>query len=168
MNKKYLFFSFFFLSSIVSGSALAELKIGVVDIARIFEQAPQAQSAQKALDSEFSPREQNLIQLQKDVRAMEERLSRDSMTMNESARSKLERDILAKKRDFGREQDIFREDLNMRRGELLEKLQREMILHIREYAKAAKFDILLADGVIYASEAVDVTEEVLKELKSKK
>ena len=54
------------------------------------------------------------------------------------------------------------EDLNLRRNEELGKLQRDVLQKAQEYARAQKFDLLLADqSVIFASTAVDITEAVL-------
>ena len=82
--------------------------------------------------------------------------------MGESARSNLEKDILNKKRDAKRAQQEFSEDFNVRRNEELGKLQRRIVEAIREIAKDQKFDLLLTDGVIYASDKIDITAEVQK------
>ena len=56
--------------------------------------------------------------------------------------------------------------MNLRRNEELGKLQRDVLQKAQEYARAQKFDLLLADpNVIFASTAVDVTEAVLAILK---
>ena len=52
----------------------------------------------------------------------------------------------------------------MRRNEELGKLQRRIIEAIRALAKEDKYDLLLTDGVIYASEKIDVTQQVQKKL----
>lgn len=143
----------------------ADLKIGVVNIAKVMEEAPQAEKAREVLEKEFQPREQKLIDAQKEVRGMEERLARDASIMSESERGRIERDVLAKKRDAKRDQDEFREDLQIKRGELMEKLQRELVTAIRDFAQKEKFDIVLAEGVVYMSDKVDVTAQVLERLK---
>jgi len=86
--------------------------------------------------------------------------------MGESERRKLERDIIAKKREIKRSQQEFSEDFNMRRNEELGKLQRRILEAIRALAKDEKFDLLLTDGVIFASPQIDVTEQVQKKLSS--
>ena len=143
-----------------------ELKIGVVNIAKIMEEAPQAEKARKSLEKEFMPREKSLVDLQKDVRSMEEKLARNGAIMSESERNRLEREVMSKKRDFKRDQDAFRDDLTFKRNEVLEKLQRDLIGIIQDHAKKEKFDILLAEGVVYMSQSVDVTDQVLKQLKA--
>ena len=47
---------------------------------------------------------------------------------------------------------MYLEDLNLRRNEELGKLQREVLQKAQEYARAQKFDLLLADpNIIFAS-----------------
>ncbi len=110
--------------SVYSKASLAEVKIGFVDTVKLMEAAPQAKSAQSKIESEFSPREKELVALQRAIKTKEDKLSRDGAVMSESERSKLERDILAKRRDLKRSQDEFRDDLNIRRNEVLAKLQK--------------------------------------------
>lgn len=142
----------------------ADTKVGFVNTVKLMEEAPQAKSAQTKLESEFAPREQELLNLQKDIRALEDRLARDSAVMSETESSKLERDILAKRRDLKRTQDEFRDDLNIRKNEVLSKLQRQMYDATVALAKEKKFDIILGQGVVYSSDSVDITPQVLDKL----
>jgi len=142
----------------------AELKIGFVNIPAVLEKAPQAEKAKKRLEQEFSPRDKQLVSQQKEIQGMDERMAKDAAVMGESVRSNLEKDILNKKRDAKRAQQEFSEDFNVRRNEELGKLQRRIVEAIREIAKDQKFDLLLTDGVIYASDKIDITSQVQKKL----
>ncbi|MDO9268813.1 MAG: OmpH family outer membrane protein [Methylobacter sp.] len=142
----------------------ADLKIGFVNIPAVLEKAPQAEKAKKRLEQEFSPRDKQLVAQQKEIQNMDERMTKDAAVMGESARANLEKDILNKKRDAKRAQQEFSEDFNARRNEELGKLQRRIVEAIREIAKAQNFDLLLTDGVIYASEKIDVTSQVQQKL----
>ncbi|MCK9618920.1 MAG: OmpH family outer membrane protein [Methylobacter sp.] len=142
----------------------ADLKIGFVNIPAVLEKAPQAEKAKKRLEQEFSPRDKQLVAQQKEIQSMDEKLARDGAVMGASAKSNMEKDILNKKRDAKRAQQEFSEDFNARRNEELGKLQRRIVEAIREIAKAQNFDLLLTDGVIYASEKIDVTSQVQQKL----
>ncbi len=142
-----------------------DLKVGVVDIARVLEESPQAAAARDNLQKEFSPREKKLIEKQKKIRDKEEQLARDGAIMSKSERDRVEREIISLKREFQRDQDEFRDDLNFKRNEILEGLQRKLIGSIRNYAKAKGFDLLLAEGVVYTSDTLNVTEDVLSAIK---
>ena len=84
--------------------------------------------------------------------------------MSDTARKKQEREIVSKKRDVKRIREEFTEDFNFRRNEEIGKLQKLVSETILSLAKENKYDIILNESVIYASEQVDITANVLKRL----
>jgi outer membrane protein len=141
-----------------------ELKIGFVNAARVLEEAPQAEAARGLLEKEFSPRDKKLLASQKEVKDLEDKLTRDGAIMSEPERRKLELDIINRKRDLKREQEDFREDLNIRRNEAFEQLRRRVYEVIVNLSKEQKFDLIVSDGVVYASDRIDITDQVIKRL----
>ena len=149
----------------VSGPAAgADLKVGFVDVARVLDLSPQAEEARERIQAEFAPIDQELLRLQHELRDLEESLLRDGDVMSNDERMKLEREVLSRKRDLRRSQEEFREDLNLRRNQELQKLQRQVVLTIRAMAKSEDFDLVISDGVLFASERVDITGTVLERL----
>ena len=73
---------------------------------------------------------------------------------------------MSDQRDIKRLQDEYSEDLSIRRNEELRKLEKEITKTITDIAKKEKYDLILFQGVIYASEKVDITNKVLETLKS--
>ncbi len=149
---------------LVAGPALAEVKVGVINTVKLMEEAPQAKEAQSKIESEFAPREKELVSLQREIKNKEEKLNRDGAVMSEAERSKLERDVLNSRRDLKRTQDEFRDDLNIRRNEALSKLQKIMYEATVAMAKGEQYDVILGQGVVYSSDKVDITPLVLKKL----
>ena len=145
-------------------SAFADLKIGFVHAAQLLEKAPQAQQASEMLDKEFESREQELVESQRNMKQLEERLLRDGSVLDEQERVKLEREVVAHRREIKRAQDDFREDFNLRRNQELAKLQKLIRQVILELAKSEKFDLIVSDGVVYASDAVNITNLILTKL----
>lgn len=143
----------------------ADVKIGFVNTARVLEQAPQAKAARERLQQEFSPRESDIVSVQRALKGMQERLERDGPTLSESERGKLEREILSQQRDLKRAQGEFSEDLNLRRNEEFGRLQREAAEAIVGIAREDKFDLVLEAGVVFASDKVDVTDKVITRLR---
>ncbi len=151
----------------ISGEAAlgADIKIGFVNAAKILDRAPQSELANNRLKQEFAPREKSLIESQRVLRKLEEKLQLEGETLSDTQRRKLEREIIAQRRDLKRSQDEFREDVNLRRNEELGKLQRLVFEAINELAKEERFDLIVNDGaVIYASDQVDITDKVLQRL----
>jgi len=140
-------------------------RIAFVNTPQVLEQAPQAEAVRNTLQSEFAPRDAKLVAEQKKVKELEDKLSRDSSIMSDEERRKLERDVLSQKREIKRARDEFNEDFNIRRNEELSKMQREIALSIVSLAKEKGYDLILENGVIYASDRVDITTAVIERLK---
>ena len=58
------------------------------------------------------------------------------------------------------------EDVNLRRNEELGKLERSILDAVNAYAQSNEYDMVFADGVIYASENVNITGLVLESLQN--
>ncbi|MBV1899012.1 MAG: OmpH family outer membrane protein [Cycloclasticus sp.] len=153
---------------LLSTAQAADIKIGFVNVARILEKAPQAEKAKVALEKEFSPRNKRLLASQKEIKKLDEKLARDAKLTSESETRRLQRDVLEKKRALNRDQEEFREDFNLRRNEELAKLQKLVFEAIKGLSEAEKYDLVLHDGVVFASGAVDITNKVQNRLSTGK
>lgn len=142
------------------------VKIGVVSMPRLLDQAPQAKAAMQVLQSEFEPRQRAIQDQTKKIKDLEDNLKKDGAVMSEEARRKSERDMREQQRDLARRQNEFVEDLNVARSEQLGRLNRDLLLQVQEYAKTAGYDLVVGDGVLYASGAVDITAGVLARLEA--
>lgn len=142
-----------------------DYKLGAVNAVRVLEESPQAEQARTTIEKEFSPRDKQLVAAQKDLKAQEDKLNKDAAIMSEAERSKLERDIINKKRDLKRDQDEFREDFNLRRNEEFAKIQKDILDAIQKVAKENNYDIVLSEGVLFASPKVDISNLVIEYLK---
>ena len=153
-------------SSMPLGAAQAQAKIGVVNVARLLQEAPQAQAASQVLEGEFATRKRELQTLERDLKTREEKLQKDGATMAEAERRNQEKTLRDSQRDFARKQNEFMEDLNVRRNEALGQLQRTVLQEVQTYAKSAGLDLVVADA-LYASASIDITQQVLSALQAK-
>lgn len=148
------------------GAANAELKIGVVNVPRLLEEAPQAKTAMQALQDEFAPRQREIVAQTKDLKAKEEKLQRDGAVMAENERRNFEKDLRDGQRDVQRKQNEYVEDLNLRRNEELGKLQRSLLQEVQTYAKSSNYDLVVGDGVLFRNESIDITAQILAALQA--
>ncbi len=153
------------LTASLSAYADTNVKVGFVNIASLMEKAPQADAARKALEKEFSARDSKLKAERDGIIDLENKLKTDGDIMSESKRAKLERDILKRKREFKRANEELQEDFNIRRNEELGSLQRDIYDVIVEIAKSEKYDLMVTERVLYASDRIDVTDKILARLK---
>ena len=144
-----------------------QLRIGFVNAAKILENAPQADQARERLEQEFAPRDEELVAMQRELRAQEEKLTREAVTLSDAGRRDIEREILRLKRELKRAEDEFREDLNIRRNEEFAKLRQLVIETINRIGRSEGFDIILNEGaVVYRSDRVDITPLVVERLQA--
>jgi outer membrane protein len=145
----------------------AEYKVGFVNTERLFREAAPAKRAQQKLEKEFAARDADIQKLSKQVRDLQAQLEKDGATMSDTERRNKERDLANLTRDLQRGQREFREDLNLRRNEELASVQERANKVIQQMAEAEKFDLILQDPVVYASQRIDITEKVIKALADK-
>ncbi|MCG6976330.1 MAG: OmpH family outer membrane protein [Acidiferrobacterales bacterium] len=145
----------------------AALKIGYVNTVKVIEQAPQAKTALERLEKEFAPRDKKLVEKRERIKIIETELEKNSLVLNDAERRNKERELLGLKRDVRRATQEFREDYNLRRNEELAALQKLVYKTIVDLAKKKKFDLILHEGTVYASEQIDITDQVLESLRSK-
>jgi len=149
------------------GAALAETKVGVVNVTRLLQESPQAQAASQALEGEFAARRRELEAQQKDLKAKEDKLQKDGAVMAANERANAEKTLRDGQRELARKQNEFMEDLNVRRNEALGQLQRTVLQEVQAFAKTAGLDVVVADA-LYASPSVDITNQVLAALQARK
>jgi len=156
MNYLIKFLALFLFAATSVGAD--EIKIGYIDGVKLIEKAPQGDAAKAALEAEFKPREQIIIELRTKIRDAEESLDSKAEDL-----SKKQRQLRDQRRDLKRMQQEMREDLNLRRNEELAKLQKLISSAIIKMAKEENFDLIIQDAV-YASMSIDITDAVLDKL----
>jgi len=151
----------------VSAQASAEIKIGYVNFQKLLEEAPQTKSAMQGLENEFAPRRRELLTMQNDMKARDEKFQKEGAVMSEADRSKTEKALRDEQREFSRKAGEFQDDASTRRNEEIGKVQRYLVTEIQAYATAQGFDLVLGEGVFYAKGPLDVTANVLAVLATK-
>ena len=149
-----------------AAAAAAEVKVGFVNVPKVLDQAPQARAADQRLEKEFGPRDSEILGMKRELVQLNEKLAKNSAVMSASERQRQEADMRQMRREIRRLEDEFREDVNLRRSQELGKLQRLVVEVIQTLAKAEKFDLIISDGVIYAGDKVDITDQVINRLKN--
>ena len=76
-----------------------------------------------------------------------------------------ERDLIGRERDLKHDREAFEDDFRLRQAEVIKDLRGDLLLALNKFAETNGFDLILYEGVVYASDAVDVTDQVLPLLK---
>ena len=142
-----------------------DTKIGFVNGTRLVEESPQAHAAAERIKKEFEPRQQEILQAQQQLHDREERFLKDSAFMSAAEKQKKQREIVSAQRELKLKDTELREDFTIRRNQEMAKVWEVLREAIQVYAKDQSFDLILFEGVSYASPKVEVTDAVLKRLK---
>jgi outer membrane protein len=156
-----------FCGLLAAGQAGAEVKMGYVNFQKLLEEAPQTKAAMQALENEFAPRRRELLTMQNDLKAKDEKLQKEGAVMAEADRAKAEKTLRDQQREFSRKAGEFQDDASTRRNEEIGKVQRYLVGEIQGYAVAQGFDLVLGEGVFYAKPPYDITANVLAVLATK-
>jgi outer membrane protein len=148
--------------------ASADTKIGVVDVNRLAQQAPQARDLMDKLKAEFTMRKQDIDKKATQLQQRQDKLSKDAATMTELQKSAAEKELRDGNRDLSALKAAFDDDLNARQQEVQVKVTSMLDEEVSTYAKAQGYDLILADGVIFASAAVDLTPAILQAMLARK
>jgi outer membrane protein len=166
-NRSIPFWAIALFGLMASGQASAEIKMGVVNFQKLLEEAPQTKTAMQALENEFAPRRRELLTMQNDLKARDEKLQKEGAVMSEADRAKAEKTLRDQQREFSRKAGEFQDDASTRRNEEIGKVQRYLVQEIQGYASAQGFDLVLGDGVFFAKGPLDITANVLAVLNTK-
>ena len=147
--------------------AHAETKIGVLDFGRLLEESPQGKVLLESLGNEAAAKRRDLQGAATSLQTKRDKLAKDRATMSPDQITRAERELRDGERDLARRQAEAQDQLNDRRNEEMGKLQRDLILEVRAYAKAQNYDVVITEGVIYATQAMDMTPALLQSLQSR-
>ena len=155
------------LAAIISGfinPAFSEVKIGFVQVDKILKDAPQTQTSNKKLEKEFKARTESLKKIIQGIQKEEKDFSKNSLTLSDTDKEKITRKLQQDKIDAQRTERELREDIDLRRREEINSLQGQVNQTIEKLAKEKKYDLIVYQGVAYASPAIDITDMVIKSL----
>jgi outer membrane protein len=138
-------------------------RIGVVDTERILRESDQAIRAEKKITKEFAARDQEIKDMLKQSKELQDSLEKDGATMSDSVRRGKERELADMNLTLQTKQRQYREDMNLRKNEELTIVLARADKAIRAIAESEHYDVILQE-VVYRNPKVDITDKVLKYL----
>lgn len=155
----FLFLALFSLGLHAAG------KTGFINAKELLQKSPQAIAANEALKNQFGEREQSLRRMAQGIQQMEETYRNDSAIMSAEQKQKAQDNIIQNQRRFQFEEQALKEDLQAKRRELLKQVEVEIRTVIRAFGEQNGYDFIFTDtSIAFASQSVDLTDEILQEL----
>lgn len=140
----------------------ADVKIGFVDIPYLIDEAPQARAASIRLEQEFAPRQALIKARKSDLNTLRSKLEDEDLGQTE--RASIEREFNKTERRVKRDEQEFREELNIQKNQEFKQVRVFVLDAIAAFAKLNQYDLIISDGVLFANKKIDVTDQVLLQL----
>ena len=169
LSLKSIFRSHLFLLVLLGASTLhAAPAVGFVDVVKVTRDAPQMKEVEKALEDEFVLREQKIIEMRDQIAALQEKLDKEKRSMGTEERRRLERDIKSRELRYNYNKDEFLQDKQLRTNEERNRIFRVIDEVIAQVGKSKSLEIILSAkaGVLWRSERIDITDDVMQQLQS--
>lgn len=154
---------------ILSTSAMAELRIAIVDINVAALKSDEARLRGEKLKASFSQEEADLIALRNSIQKLDEKRQKDSAVMGADELRKLEQQINDKKLEL----NFKGQKLQQRGKEANQELQQVMGPKVEKAMKSIvdekKYDLILRrEAVVWAEDKIDLTDELTKRINAQK
>ena len=167
MSTIHKIFVFCLLAIILIPSyALAELKMGIVNLDLLFKEIPIYRESQEKIKKQFDPRARNLKTLEQEWNGLNEDYLKNETVMSEKEKKALVEKIQGIEKKFRSGQEKIQADLQKVQQEELSRIRAIVEKAITDHAEKNDFDIIIrADGTtLYAKKYINITQEIISKL----
>jgi outer membrane protein len=158
------------LSLTSSGAAAAEFKMGVIDPQVVLEKSKAGKKALDGLKEYVSTRQKLLSRDEEELRNTEKTLKESSAKLSEGEKKEKEAQFRSKIQDYQKRAQEFNQELQGKQKELVDDYMKRIASATQTVAEKGGFSIVVDKGseqtiriVIYSKDAIDLTDQVIKE-----
>ena len=162
--KKLVLFVLVVLALAVSPVAADAAKVGFVDLQKALNLSKAGKDAKSKISDKVKEFEVKIEAQQKELKALKDELEKQAVLLSPEARATKERDYQQKLKDFQRYTKDRQEELQQLDAQFTNQIVEKLLEMAGELAKKDGFDLLLergSGGVIYGSEAIDLTDKLI-------
>ncbi|GEM_PF-951140 len=145
-------------------SLLLAGKIGYVDMDELINKSPQILAAREKLTAEFQSQYDALREKESDLEKLEEHITRDGPIMTPEELGRLQERARLLERQIRRFKEDLKDAISIRNSQILDEIQNKLKATVSAYARENGYDAILINAILYVSEDMDLTEEILQRL----
>ncbi|MFT4993249.1 MAG: outer membrane protein [Paraglaciecola sp.] len=152
-------------TAMFSSVAMAEQKIGAINVQGIFQSMPQAANIQQDIAAEFKDKTEEVSRLEKDIKYYLEKNQRDAATMSATEKAELEKKIIAMREEYTAKAQPLQKQIQDRLKDEQNRLLGLIKQSIDVVAAKEKYDVILnANAVAFINEENDISKQVLDQV----
>jgi outer membrane protein len=151
-------------------AAAAEFKMGVIDPQAVLEKSKAGKKALDGLKEYVSTRQKLLSRDEEELRNTEKTLKEAGAKLSEGEKKEKEAQLRSKIQDYQKRAQEFNQELQGKQKELVDDYMKRIASATQTVAEKGGFSIVVDKGseqtiriVIYSKDAIDLTDQVIKE-----
>jgi outer membrane protein len=139
----------------------------VINVRQAIASTSEGKQAGAELQSQFSPRQNELEGLNKQINDLRQRIDASTGKLSQDEQARLQREGETKARQLQRKQDEYQEDVNAAQADVFDRIGRKMIDVLDRYARENGYVVILDTSaqntpILFASTNIDVTQDIVK------
>ncbi len=152
-------------TAMFANAAEAQQKIGVINVQQVFQSLPQARDLETQVQNEFKAQIDAINKIETQMRELSEKAQRDASIMSAGERVSAEREMEMLETTRQLKVKALREDMGRRSNELRDQLLMDIMRNTQSVATENSYDLVLQRSALaYATEASDLTDDVIKKM----
>lgn len=169
MKKLLIWVSAAILFMVANASFAADFKVGVINMQKILQNDPQVQVLEDKLKKQFSPQQDKLVALQKQINDDITKYKRDASVMKDSDKKATEQKINDEGKKLQDSQADFQKQFVLAREDALQTVLKDIEGIVGGIAKANGFNLVIAKAnVAYNDPSLDITDQVISKIQAEK
>lgn len=156
-----------FIFSAAGFAHAADVKIGIANLQRIVTESKANKDAEKKLQDTFSVERDQLEKLGADIEKLTEEMKTQNTALSAEAKQAKRAQLVQMMRDHNDRSRAFVSKVRDAETVIRNEILAAVVIAAKEYAEKNGYDVILDSnqaGVLYSSDAMDVTDALLKEL----
>ncbi len=146
-------------------AAASPIRIAVIDVERLVRESALGKEAFSRLKKINDSKKEDADKLAKEIRDMEQKLADQGQSLADDKREALQKQYQEKAMAFKRFNEDASRELDQAQQKELAELQRRVLPVINQVGKEKGYTLIFnkfSSGLVFADDAVDVTDDVLK------
>jgi len=140
-------------------------KIAVINIQGAIANTAEGKKAFDDLQKKYQPRRQELERQQQEISALQDQLQKQSPTLSDEERLRLNRELDDKQKLFKRSTEDANADFQADQQDVVRRIGQKMVRLINDYAQQNAYTLVMDDSqipVYYVAKEAEITDEIVK------
>jgi outer membrane protein len=153
------------LAAVALPAAAQQITVAVIDVQRVVTDSDPGKEALQKLQKLQNDRIEQGKRLQADLDAMRDQLNKQQLTLAQDKLDELNKKIEDKQIEMKRFQDDAQRELEAARRKTLDGLEAKIMPVINAIGKEKGYTLIFnkyQSGLVYADDAIDITDEVVR------